>query len=171
MKKESKNTFDPGGAGQNKDLIGRTLADDWQLRPLTRPSGPGKASIPAIADFMATYIPDMRLERKLTVLCGDKAVVVSKVTGTVRGPPPPRISILQSVLGFEPQQEVPFFPGIPASAVSGKKFETIAIDVQRVRDDKITQSWHLTDWASAADQLVNNRPPPDFGFSPDYARF
>ena len=143
------------------------------MRPFPFKSGPGWKSVAGMTDFVSTYIPDLKHERKLTLLCGDKAVVVSKVTGTVQGPPPPRISILQSVLGFEPQQEqeVPFFPGIPASTVSGKQFETIAIDVQRVRDEKISQSWHLTDWASAADQLVNDAPTQDFGFSPDYAQF
>ena len=160
----------PVGRGQDEELIGQTFAEDWQLRPFEGPSGPGRDGVSSLASFATRLIPNLSYDRQLTLLCGDKAVVVSKVAGTVTTTPPPtRINLLQSILGIEPLgEEIPFFPGIPASDIGGKSFETIAIDVQRIRDGEIGQTWSVLDWASAVRQMVNNQPPTDLGFSRDF---
>ena len=90
------------------------------------------------------------------MLCGDRVTVLSKMSGTI-----PR----KLPQGFE---EIPFFPGIPLQKVLGKKIETMALDIQFIKDGKIKQSYHIEDFATAADQVVNGEPPPDFGFDDDY---
>ena len=65
-------------------MIRQTVSDDWQVRPFPFKSGPGWKNVAGMTDFVSTYIPDLKHERKLSLLCGDKAVVVSKVTGTVQ---------------------------------------------------------------------------------------
>ena len=103
------------GKGQDEDLIGETFAPDWEGRPLIEgASGPGAGAISDILAEVSDYIPDLAYQPQRSLVCGDKSVVISKVTGTVREPPAPSISILQSVLDFEPgqqDQEIPLFPG------------------------------------------------------------
>ena len=69
-------------------------------------------------------------------ICGDKVVVLSKFGST---------------LGDLPSDftEYPMFPGIDPSRLVGKKFETLAIDIQIMKDDKIKRSWHFEDWVCA----------------------
>ena len=69
-------------------------------------------------------------------ICGDKVVVLSKFGST---------------LGDLPSDftEYPMFPGIDPSRLVGKKFETLAIDIQIMKNDKIKRSWHFEDWVCA----------------------
>ena len=90
--------------------------------------------------------------------CGDKVIVLSKVTATVEGVP-------------EGMEEIPFWPGIPAEKLIGKSFETLALDIQVIADGKIKQSWHMEDWATALTQMLYGTPPPDFGLDPEYLNF
>ena len=94
-------------------MIKETFAPDWEGRPLSEgASGPGAGAISDILAEVSDYIPDLAYQPQRSLVCGDKSVVISKVTGTVKEPPAPSISILQSVLDFEPgQQEIPLFPG------------------------------------------------------------
>ena len=76
---------------------------------------------------------------------------LSQISGTVNEVPE----------GFT---EFPYFPGIDPEKLKGKKFESIALDIQVIADGKIKQTWHLEDYQSAVDQMVNGNPVPDFGF-------
>ena len=58
------------------------------------------------------------------------------------------LSNFGSTIGDLPSDltEFPIFPGIEPSKIVGKKYETLAIDIQIIKDDKIKRSWHLEDW-------------------------
>ena len=106
--------------------------------------------------FFGALLPDLKFKRQHTLLCGDRVTVLSKITGTIPKKLPQGIDA------------IPFFPGIPLENALGKKFETMALDIQFIKDGKIKQSYHIEDFATAADQVVNGNPPPDFGFDDDY---
>lgn len=58
------------------------------------------------------------------------------------------LSKFGSTIGDLPSDftEFPMFPGIDPSRIVGKKFETLAIDIQIIKDEKIKRSWHFEDW-------------------------
>ena len=133
------------------------MAKDWQSRPnLLNPSGtgPGRDNFKSLTGALNMFIPNVKFERKQNLLCGDKVVVVSKVTGTVNNP--------------ANVEEIPLFPGIPAERVVGKSFETMAIDLHLVKNGRMKQVWHVEDWATALTQMVNGSPTPDLGFNPNF---
>ena len=143
--------------GQNDGLVGSTLAEDWQLRPNSlNPSGtgPGRQNAKTLFGLLNTFLPNLRFERKRTLLCGDKVLVVSKVTATVDNP--------------TGAPEIPLFPGVPAQSLAGKSFETMAIDLHLIKNGRMRQAWHIEDWATAVSQMVNRTPPQDLGFGQDY---
>ena len=147
----------PGGFGQNDQLIGSIMAKDWQSRPNLLNSsgtGPGRDNFKSLTGALNMFMPNIKFERKQNLLCGDKVVVVSKVTGTVNNP--------------ANVEEVPLFPGIPAERVVGKSFETMAIDLHLIKNGRMKQAWHVEDWATALAQMVNGSPTPDLGFNPNF---
>lgn len=150
---------DPSRAGQNLTLIGETFHADWQSRPNgLNPTGkgPGASGVKTLMGGFGALLPDLKFERQHTLLCGDRVTVLSKMSGTIPEKLPQGID------------HIPFFPGIPLQKVLGKKIETMALDIQFIKDGKIKQSYHIEDFATAADQVVNGNPPPDFGFDADY---
>ena len=73
--------------------------------------------------------------------------------GTVKGAPPGR------------GDEVPTWPGISASELEGKRFQTFAIDFHSIRDGLIQQTWHLEDYGTALGGMLNGSEAPNFGFN------
>ena len=67
--------------------------------------------------------------------------------------------------------EIPIFPGIPVEKLIGKKFETLALHLHRIVDGRMKQNFHIEDWQTAVDQMVNDKPPPDFGLDRGYLNF
>ena len=67
--------------------------------------------------------------------------------------------------------EIPIFPGIPIKKLIGKKFETLALHLHRIIDGRMKQNFHIEDWQTAVNQMVNDKPPPDFGFDRGYLNF
>ena len=118
--------------------------------------GPGASGVKTLMGGFGALLPDLKFERQHTLLCGDRVTVLSKMSGTIPEKLPQGID------------HIPFFPGIPLQKVLGKKIETMALDIQFIKDGKIKQSYHIEDFATAADQVVNGNPPPDFGFDDDY---
>ena len=118
--------------------------------------GPGANGFKTLLGFFGALLPDIKFKRQHTLLCGDRVTVLSKMSGTIPEKLPQ---------GFE---GIPFFPGIPLEKVLGKKIETMALDIHFIKDGKIKQTYHIEDFATAADQVVNGKPPPDFGFDDDY---
>jgi len=158
---------DPLGSGQNSTLIHETFHKDWQSRPnCMNPygKGPGADGLMKCMGYFGTWFPQLRFERKHTMLCGDRIVVVSKMVGTLtRNPPGPPFQ--------QEDNRVAFFPEVPLEKVLGKKIEIMAIDIHFMKDGKFHQSWHIEDFASGVDQALNGASPPDFGFDEEFINF
>merc|ERR1719418_240400 len=152
----------PAKAAQNFTLLNETVREDWTVRPnpadIVGGKGPGVVGLQRIMQLFGEIIPDLKFERKEIFIHEDKVVVLLKVSGTIEKAP-------------QGEEFVPFFPGIEPSEVVGKNFETLAVDIHSIVDDKIQQSYHIEDWRTAAYQMIKGEPVPDFGFHPEYIRF
>jgi ketosteroid isomerase-like protein len=84
-------------------------------------------SIKVVANF-SNSIPDMKFEIKEVLVVGDRVIVRGEVTGTPAGE----------------------LFGVPHN---GKSFRMMAIDIQTIRDGKISKTYHLENWLSALGQL------------------
>ncbi len=94
--------------------------------------GPGgcwdrEQSIKTISNFAKT-IPDMKFDIKEVLVSGDRVIVRGEVSGTPSG----------DLFG------VPY---------GGKSFKILAIDIQTLKDGKISQTYHLENWMIALGQL------------------
>ena len=86
-----------------------------------------EASIKIVGGF-ATSIPDLKFQIHEVLVSGDRVIVRGEVTGTPSG-----------VLFGAPH--------------TGKSFRIMAIDMQTIRDGKISKTYHLENWLSALGQL------------------
>jgi ketosteroid isomerase-like protein len=84
-------------------------------------------SIKVVGNF-ANTIPDMKFDIKEVLVAGDRVVVRGEVTGTPAGD----------------------LFGVPHS---GKSFRMMAIDIQTIKDGKISRTFHMENWLSALGQL------------------
>ena len=85
------------------------------------------ASIKVVGGF-AKSIPDMKFEIKEVLVAGDRVIVRGEVTGT------PAADLF----------------GVPHG---GKSFRIMAIDIQTIREGKISKTYHMENWLSALGQL------------------
>jgi len=145
----------------NVTLHKKLVHDDWVSRPnLSNPQekGPGLIGLKQIAGYFLKLIPDFIIDRKATLLHEDKVIVLSEISGTIAGALP----------GFN---ELPQFPGIPVEKLIGKKFKSMALDIHKIVDGKVKQSYHIEDWQTALAQMLNGTPAPDFGFDRAFIDF
>jgi hypothetical protein len=84
-------------------------------------------SIKVVGNF-AKSIPDMKFDIKEVLVSGDRVIVRGEVTGTPAGE----------------------LFGVPHT---GKSFRIMAIDIQTIKDGKITKTYHMENWLSALGQL------------------
>jgi predicted ester cyclase len=84
-------------------------------------------SIKVVSNF-ANSIPDMKFEIKEVLVAGDRVVVRGEVSGTPAGE----------------------LFGAPHT---GKSFRIMTIDIQTIKDGKISKTYHLENWVSALAQL------------------
>ncbi|HEY4041898.1 MAG TPA: ester cyclase [Rhodopila sp.] len=84
-------------------------------------------SIKVVGGF-AKSIPDMKFDIKDVLIAGDRVIVRGEVTGTPAGD----------------------LFGVPHT---GKSFRILTIDIQTIRDGKISKTYHLENWLSALGQL------------------
>jgi ketosteroid isomerase-like protein len=84
-------------------------------------------SIRVVGGF-AKSIPDMKFDIKEVLVSGDRVIVRGEVTGTPAGD----------------------LFGVPHS---GKSFRIMAIDIQTIKDGRISRTYHLENWLSALGQL------------------
>ena len=84
-------------------------------------------SIKVVGSF-ANSIPDMTFEIKEVLVAGDRVVVRGEVSGTPAGE----------------------LFGAPHT---GKSFKIMTVDIQTVKDGKITKTFHMENWLSALKQL------------------
>merc|ERR1740129_1118627 len=52
-----------------------------------------------------------------------------------------------------------------------KEFKTVALDIHKIVDGKIKQSYHIEDWHTALEQMLYEKEAPCFGLYPDYTNF
>ena len=147
---------DSNGGGQNNTLLLETMHRDSIVRPRQSILGvEGIAGLKAITTFFGRVMPDIKYETQRMWIHEDKVIVLSKVSATnVKGAPP----------GF---RFIPSFPGVNPKKLIGKKFETLGISVHRIVDGRIKQTYHIDEWQLAVDQMLSNRPAPDFDFYSD----
>jgi ketosteroid isomerase-like protein len=88
----------------------------------------GQATSVKVIENFATSIPDMKFDIKEVLVAGDRAVVRGEVSGTPAGE----------------------LFGAPHT---GKSFRIMTIDIQTIKDGKITKTFHLENWLSALAQL------------------
>ena len=112
----------------DKGQLGAVLADDWIDVPLAPGQGPGLAGMKAATDEYYKSFPDFTPTNADFIAQGDKVVVRSMITATQAGP----------------------FASVPAS---GKKLTLMAIDIHKVCNGKIVQTWHVEDWLSGLYQM------------------
>ena len=84
-------------------------------------------SIRVVGGF-AKSIPDMKFDIKEVLVAGDRVIVRGEVTGTPAGD----------------------LFGVPNS---GRSFRIMAIDIQTIKDGRISRTYHLENWLSALGQL------------------
>jgi hypothetical protein len=143
--------------GQNATLYVQTFTEDYQSRPnALNGTGPGptRAGNQQIMLTWSLTMEKVYIKRMRTLFHGDKVIVLSDFRGCMIQPP-------------ATIPEYPFFPGIKVSSIVGKCFKTMALDIQTVVGGLISTTWHMENWNDALDQMVNDVPAPDFGFSPD----
>jgi len=154
----------PTEASKNLTLLNETIAEDWAVRPNPlRPvegGKPGLEGLQKITQLFGKVIPDLKFHRKEMFLHQDRVVVLGKITGTIKNDEE-----------VQDRHGLPFFPGVDATEMDGKTFETTYMDVHRIYDGKIQQSYHIEDWRSAVYQMVKDRPAKDFGFDHEYINF
>merc|ERR1711935_724028 len=94
----------------------------------------------------------------------DSVIVLSKVSGIVKGTG-------EAQFRGRPENEIIFFPGIPADKLEGKRFETMFLEGHSIRDGKIKHTHRVEDWSTALQQMLHGHPAPDFGFDRSFIDF
>ena len=84
-------------------------------------------SIKVVGNFSKS-IPDMKFDIKEVLVAGDRVIVRGEVTGTPAGE----------------------LFGVPHT---GKSFRIMAIDIQTIKNGKISKTYHMENWLSALGQL------------------
>jgi ketosteroid isomerase-like protein len=84
-------------------------------------------SIKVVSSF-SNSIPDMKFDIKEVLVAGDRVIVRGEVTGTPAGD----------------------LFGVPHT---GKSFRMMAIDIQTIKDGRISKTFHMENWLSALGQL------------------
>lgn len=115
-------------ASHSKDQLDTVLAADWVDVPLAPGQGPGLAGMKTAMDGFYASFPDFTPTNDDFIASGDKVVVRSTITATQRGP----------------------FAGV---APSNKRISVMAIDIHRICDGRIVQTWHVEDWLSGLFQM------------------
>lgn len=114
---------------QNPALLGDVLAPDFVVHG-TSPSLPDgdAAALGQAFQAFAAGVPDLNYEILSTHVSGDFVTVRGTVTGTHTGP----------------------LFGMPAT---GTKIEFGAIDIHRIVDGQVVESWHVEDFATMLRQI------------------
>jgi predicted ester cyclase len=111
------------------------LADAWADHPLGPGQQPGRAGFKPIIELFRGIFPDLHLTNDDVIVCGDKAIVRSTIRGTQQG----------NLFGVLPP--------------TGKPVEFMAIDIHRLENGQIAETWHIEDFLSVLFQLGANIGP------------
>ena len=107
--------------------VTKVVVENWVSIPTPRGGKDAAGLVKSLKGFGAA-IPDLKWTVKEILQTGNRYVVRSVATGT---------------------PVKPFF-GVPPS---GKSFEIMTIDIHTVENGRITQSYHVEEWAKAIHQL------------------
>lgn len=116
-------------ADATSDAVRAVVAEDWKSTP-TPLGGPGAEGFLTTLGVFGGLIPDLKWEVQEIWQDGDTYIVRGIATGTPQGP----------FLGVEP--------------ATGKSFEIMSIDVHRVEDGRLKESYHIEEWLTAIGQLT-----------------
>jgi ketosteroid isomerase-like protein len=121
--------FNLASRGDVKAIQEQILTDDYESCAGYLPGEcwGRETSIKVVSNF-ATSIPDMKFDIKEVLVAGDRVIVRGEVSGTPAGD----------------------LFGVPHS---GKSFRIMAVDIQTIRDGKISKTFHMENWLSAIGQL------------------
>lgn len=111
------------------DAVRSVVAEDWKSTP-TPLGGPGAEGFLTTLQTFGGLIPDLKWEVQDIWQDGDTYIVRGIATGTPQGP----------FLGVDP--------------ATGKSFEIMSIDVHRVEDGRLKESYHIEEWLTAIGQLT-----------------
>ena len=104
------------------------VAEDWKSTP-TPLGGSGAGGFHTTLSAFGGLIPDLEWQIQDIWQDGDTYIVRGIATGTPQGP----------FLGVDP--------------ATGKSFEIMSIDVHRVEDGRLKESYHVEEWLKAIGQL------------------
>jgi steroid delta-isomerase-like uncharacterized protein len=119
--------YEPFNTG-DVSVYDRVLAEDWMDHPLVPGQAPGREGFKPIVLFFRSAIPDMQLVNEDILVDGDKVAVRSTFRGTHQG----------ALFGIPP---------------TGKPIEAMAIDIHRIENGQIVETWHVEDWLTVFAQL------------------
>lgn len=116
-------------ADVTSEAVRAVVAEDWKSTP-TPLGGPGAEGFLTTLGVFGGLIPDLKWEVQDIWQDGDTYIVRGIATGTPEGP----------FLGVDP--------------ATGKSFEIMSIDVHRVEDGLLKESYHIEEWLTAIGQLA-----------------
>lgn len=111
------------------EAVRSVVAEDWKSTP-TPLGGPGAEGFLTTLQAFGGLIPDLTWEVQDIWQDGDTYIVRGIATGTPEGP----------FLGVDP--------------ATGKSFQIMSIDVHRVEDGRLKESYHIEEWLKAISQLT-----------------
>jgi predicted ester cyclase len=120
--------YEPFNTGDTS-VYDTILAEDWADHPLGMGQQPGRAGFPPVIEMFRAIFPDLHLENDDVIVCGDKATVRSTVTATHSG---------GDLFGIPP---------------TGTPLQFMTIDIHRLENGQIVETWHIEDFVSVLFQL------------------
>lgn len=111
------------------EAVRAVVAEDWKSTP-TPLGGPGAEGFLKTLGVFGGLIPDLKWDVQEIWQDGDTYIVRGIATGTPEGP----------FLGVDP--------------ATGNSFEIMSIDIHRVEDGRLKESYHIEDWLTAIGQLT-----------------
>jgi uncharacterized cupredoxin-like copper-binding protein/predicted ester cyclase len=120
--------YEPFNTGDTS-VYDTILAEDWADHPLGMGQQPGRAGFPPVIAMFRAIFPDLHVTNDDVIVCGDKATVRSTNNGTHSG---------GDLLGIPP---------------TGKPVQFMAIDIHRLENGQIVETWHIEDFLSVLFQL------------------
>ncbi|HKG26597.1 MAG TPA: ester cyclase [Thermomicrobiales bacterium] len=126
--------YEPFNTGDTS-IYDQILAEDWVDHPLAPGQQPGRAGFPPVVAGFRAVFPDLTITNEDVIVAGEKVTVRSIARGTHLGP----------------------LLGIPTT---GKQVEFAAIDIHRIANGQIVETWHIEDYLSLLFQLGATITPP-----------
>ncbi len=117
------------------------LAEDWVDTPLGPGQQPGRADFPPVIAYFRSIFPDLQVTNEDVLVDGDKAAVRSTIRATHEGE----------------------LFGIPGT---GQPIEFMAIDIHRLEDGQIVETWHVEDFLSVLFQIGASIQPGSAAATP-----